>query len=497
MLHRHLALALAALLLLPPAAGGQGRQGDWAESPEAYFLTRAERQEWQALRSDEERERFKARYWARRNPSPATPDNPFREVVLGRIRTADSRFTIGDTPGSRTARGQVFIVLGTPARASDVRAPAPDRPPPVGSPPQAAVGWVDGTETTVTWRYDRERTPHLMEALGVPTLEITIVIEPNRRIDRIQNPGLFQEYRETLARRSIVNPEAAEVAPPALPPPSALPAMAGRASPLSPAARAALAGSPDGLRGGAGTSAGGAGATFGQGTLGASAGGVETFVWFVLPARPAVESALSFHSLVRTDPEGEEIVADTEAVPPSEFFSTAHGGAVFVRRLLLPPGRYSGRFGLEGTDGLLAAGEATIQAPDIGARNAVSTLFLSAGPDTAGAAASPFGLPPRADGVFFSDESLWYFLEVANPADPAAVTIDATLRRDNAPLGASGPVPAELQPITAGRHLTGFEIPLAKLPPGDYVLYVVVRPAGTSDEGRVVRRADFQLLARP
>ena len=53
-------------------------------------------------------------------------------MVLGRIKTADARFAIEKTPGSRTARGLVFIVLGTPARSEDTVAR--------GRPHRAAAG---------------------------------------------------------------------------------------------------------------------------------------------------------------------------------------------------------------------------------------------------------------------------------------------------------------------------------------------------------------------
>ena len=57
------------------------------------------------------------------------------------------------------------------------------------------VGFVAGTETTHTWTYDRARTPKLLEALSIPTLTVSIIVEPNRNKDELQNPGLINEYR--------------------------------------------------------------------------------------------------------------------------------------------------------------------------------------------------------------------------------------------------------------------------------------------------------------
>src|SRR5215813_9640801 len=92
---------------------------DWASSPEAYFLTGQERAEWKKLDSRDSRQKFIERYWLKRDPTPGSEKNEFRELVLGRIKIADQRFAIANTRGSRTSRGQVFIVLGNPARTQN------------------------------------------------------------------------------------------------------------------------------------------------------------------------------------------------------------------------------------------------------------------------------------------------------------------------------------------------------------------------------------------
>src|SRR5262249_12832833 len=103
---------------------------DWSNSPEAYFLTSEEKAEWLHLSSRDSRHDFIDRYWLKRDPTHATGKNQFRDTVLGRIKVADARFSIGKQPGSRTARGKVFIVLGTPARTLDTVNPADEQPRP-------------------------------------------------------------------------------------------------------------------------------------------------------------------------------------------------------------------------------------------------------------------------------------------------------------------------------------------------------------------------------
>ncbi len=96
---------------------------DWSKSPEAYFLVSEERREWNTLDSRESRRDFIDRYWLKRDPTSGTARNEFRELVAGRIKTADERYRIETKAGSRTAQGLVFIVFGTPARVQKQRAP--------------------------------------------------------------------------------------------------------------------------------------------------------------------------------------------------------------------------------------------------------------------------------------------------------------------------------------------------------------------------------------
>ena len=110
----------------------------------------------------------------------------------------------GKTPGSRTARGLVFIVFGSPARVRDEHAP-----PAPGGTVGAPAGALEGNETITHWIYDRERTPKVLEALDRPSFEVQIIIEPFRHSDAIESPGLVKELREKLARQTIVNPDAA------------------------------------------------------------------------------------------------------------------------------------------------------------------------------------------------------------------------------------------------------------------------------------------------
>lgn len=193
------------LLIALASLAAVGQEADWPESPEASFLTRDERRAWRFLVSDEARQEFKRSYWRRRDPTPDTDRNEFQELILERIRVADERFSVGDQPGSRTARGSVYVVLGPPAIVRQTAGPLDTRPrqefPGTVTLPRTALdttGWE-------AWVYNREHHADVLKLLRRPEVEIAFVVEASGR-DQLQRPGIFAAYREALARSSIVNP---------------------------------------------------------------------------------------------------------------------------------------------------------------------------------------------------------------------------------------------------------------------------------------------------
>jgi hypothetical protein len=58
-----------------------------------------------------------------------------------------------------------------------------------------------------TWVYDRSTADELLKIIERPSAEISFIVEPGRS-DRIERGDIFERWREKVARRSIVNPEA-------------------------------------------------------------------------------------------------------------------------------------------------------------------------------------------------------------------------------------------------------------------------------------------------
>jgi GWxTD domain-containing protein len=198
-----LGLVLLALVIVADPGARANAAADWAASPEAYFLTPEERREWKALSSSDLREQFKATYWRRRNPAPDTEDNEFRQIIEQRIRVADERYTLGKTAGSRTARGLVFIVLGSPSVEKQTMGPLKSGLE-SNFPGQAMTLPREAGETKEWhyWTYEPDRLPLYLRTQ--PSYEIAFIIEPGVR-DEIQKPQLFGRLHNLVARHSIVN----------------------------------------------------------------------------------------------------------------------------------------------------------------------------------------------------------------------------------------------------------------------------------------------------
>ena len=86
---------------------------NWINEDVAYIVTADERQAWSKLISDQGREYFIEQFWLRRDPTPATSTNEFKEEHYRRIAYANDRFA-SSLPGWKTDRGRIYIKFGPP-----------------------------------------------------------------------------------------------------------------------------------------------------------------------------------------------------------------------------------------------------------------------------------------------------------------------------------------------------------------------------------------------
>jgi GWxTD domain-containing protein len=85
----------------------------WLDEDVAYIITDEERAAFKRLSTDEERENFIEQFWLRRDPTPDTAENEFKEEHYRRIAYANERFASG-IPGWKTDRGRIYITFGPP-----------------------------------------------------------------------------------------------------------------------------------------------------------------------------------------------------------------------------------------------------------------------------------------------------------------------------------------------------------------------------------------------
>jgi GWxTD domain-containing protein len=83
----------------------------WVDEDVSYIITPEERTAWKRLKTDEERESFIESFWLRRDPTPDTIDNEYRDEHYERIAYANEHFASG-IPGWKTDRGRIYIMYG-------------------------------------------------------------------------------------------------------------------------------------------------------------------------------------------------------------------------------------------------------------------------------------------------------------------------------------------------------------------------------------------------
>jgi GWxTD domain-containing protein len=84
---------------------------DWLNNEVGYIISEEERTAFKRLSTDEEKQQFVEAFWLRRDPTPDTEENEFKEEHYRRIAYANERFASG-IPGWKTDRGRIYIMYG-------------------------------------------------------------------------------------------------------------------------------------------------------------------------------------------------------------------------------------------------------------------------------------------------------------------------------------------------------------------------------------------------
>jgi GWxTD domain-containing protein len=91
----------------------QSPYNKWLDEEVRWIISDEERTAFKRLQTDDEKQAFIEQFWLRRDPSPDTEENEFKEEHYRRIAWANDRFASG-IPGWKTDRGQIYIKFGPP-----------------------------------------------------------------------------------------------------------------------------------------------------------------------------------------------------------------------------------------------------------------------------------------------------------------------------------------------------------------------------------------------
>ena len=145
----------------------------WLNEDVVYIITDEERQAWKRLATDEEREQFIEQFWLRRDPTPDTAENEFKEEHYRRIAYSNERYASG-IPGWKSDRGRIYIMYGPPDEIEDHSSGG------TYERPQEEGGGTTSTYPFQQWRY------RYIEGIGT-----NIIIE-------FVDPTMSGEFRMTM-----------------------------------------------------------------------------------------------------------------------------------------------------------------------------------------------------------------------------------------------------------------------------------------------------------
>ena len=99
----------------------------WVDGPIRYISRKDEVKHFKSLETDEGMAIFIEKFWRRRDPSPGTLTNEYREMFWRRVQEANNSFVASTKPGWMTDRGKIWILYGPPTDIETFDELQPDR----------------------------------------------------------------------------------------------------------------------------------------------------------------------------------------------------------------------------------------------------------------------------------------------------------------------------------------------------------------------------------
>lgn len=472
--------SVAALAALSP------QKAEWAKGPVQFLMTPEDVARWNSLQTDAEADEFISLFWLRRDPTPGTPQNEFRDDFEARAGYADQNFSTKTVRGSLSDRGKMLILFGAPTRAVRTGGQGAIAP---TTPSSTFSGRTTDTEAEDTrevpklmWTYEGENSQKMF---GAPRVELRFIDRRNDRNMRLETPviDLASAQRRVVAA-AIAQPNLTSLSQQAPSAPATTQAVAAPAAPTAfktPALETAITDAKSGK-----VAAKGSALTYAE--FVSPSGDAYVPVGLFIPASAGLtaDSADTFFGVIE-DSTGKRVEAFEEPAKGT----LSKNNYLYDRTLSLPAGTYTATFGLAkaGAPVLIASAPLKVDATTKDSKG-TSRLVLSDVIETMEPAPvkAPFAfgrlkIVPRL--AFSNKDELGYFIEIHNPGLDATTNLPKLQAKiDLVP--SSGPtISAPLSDVQAlplsgapgaGQYALISGIPLAQmskpLAPGDYTLRI-------------------------
>lgn len=425
---------------------------DWGRGPAQFLMTKDEAAKWKTVSSDGDAKAFVALFWARRDPTPGTPRNEFREEYEHRVAMADKSFPTDKKRGALTDRGKVLILFGQPKKIERSGGQRESSLPGMGGTTSSTTtnatdsfltGGSDENTAGQIWTYEGDEARALFGQTRAPLRFVDRNGKSDFTLERggpdvsgAQQKAITRHLTQpnltappTFASAAVPMPEATAIVDIPVPVQTDLTTES-----LKAAVAEMKAGSKNPY-------ANEAYATWGEYVT--SEGEYFVPVQLYVPKSAGLNATqdLTFFGVVQ-DESGNNVQAFEEPVK-----LTASKDDFFVDRSLtrLPAGKYRGVFGLAENGKPLSLVSADMTLAGTLDKNAtgVSPLILSNNVyplAEAQHADDPhaFGglkVVPKGDRAFRTSDELWFFVELRNPGLPEV------------PLAADGSTPAAASPV--------------------------------------------------
>lgn len=491
-----LAAVFAATFAIEGLAALPGEFIDWANGPASFLMTKEESAAWKTLRTDDEAQDFVALFWARRDPTPGTPRNEFREEFERRVAYADKNLQAGSSVrGSLTDQGKALLLYGVPKRilrASHDQTGNPlDRDRELQDMQRESRDWVE-------WIYEDD--PRVAQMFLVPRASIRFVDKLGRNEFTVERGTVDLAAAQARMVSSFITqpdltaaPAPVQAAQPAVAPVDVAVVETVNTGLVTEAFRKAVA-DFDGKST--------ASVAWGEAVTAEGTYFVPVLLYVPGAEGLAAGKAVTFFGALH-DSAGTQVASFEKAASLAESKGDFFVDYAFEK---VPAGKYRGVFGVADGDRTIAMSDAQFELAGTLDPQAAGTsqLILSNNLYPLAVAQQPtepfaFGglkVVPKGDATFRKSDDLWFFIELRNPgiaervlpADVVPVTGTDTaapivqVKLDVEGVDATGKKvrraspPREVNPVAIkgvpGHYGVGDSIPLASFQPGQYTMSV-------------------------